>query len=299
MTKNETIKNYLKLHFIIFIWGFTGVLGKLIDSIDGSTLACWRMGIAFVGLMAFMAFRKISFAVDLKSLLKFMGIGLLIAAHWATFFIAIKVSNVSVALVCMSSSALFMSFIEPIIFKKKIVPYEIIFGLIVIAALFMIFKIESQYALGIGLALISAFLAALFTALNAIYIKTHNATKITTYEMLSGFVGLILFLVLFGDFSPANIIPEGNDWIYLLILALICTAYAFVVSVDIMKVVSPFTMAISVNLEPIYAIIMALFLFGEEEHMSTGFYFGGMILILTILANGLMKNRSNKKLKAA
>lgn len=298
MSNNQTITKYLKLHFIIFIWGFTGVLGKLI-SIDGTPLAWLRMGIAFVSLMIFMLFRKISFAIDLKTALKFIGIGLIIAVHWATFFIAIKVSNVSIALVCMSSSALFMAFIEPIIFKKKIVLYEIIFGLIVIGAILMIFKIEPQYALGIGLALLSAFLAALFTALNAIYIKTHNATKITTYEMLGGFVGLTIFLLLNGDFSTGNIVPTGNDWIYLLILALICTAYAFVVSVDIMKVVSPFTMAISVNLEPIYAIIMALIIFGEEEHMSTGFYLGGLILILTILANGLMKSRNNKKLKTA
>jgi drug/metabolite transporter (DMT)-like permease len=175
--------------------------------------------------------------------------------------------------------------------------YEIFFGLIVIGALVMIFKIEPQYAEGICYALISAFLAALFTAINAIYIKTHNATQITTYEMLGGFIGLSIFLLYIGEFNAENMIPVGDDWMYLLILALICTAYAFVVSVDIMKVVSPFTMAISVNLEPIYAILMALFIFGEEEHMSNGFYFGGMVLILTILANGIMKNRSEKTLK--
>jgi drug/metabolite transporter (DMT)-like permease len=294
---NEKIKNYLKLHFIIFIWGFTGVLGKLIDSLDGASLAWVRMGIAFLGLAVFMVIRKVSFKVDTRTLLKFLGIGIIIAVHWATFFIAIKVSNVSVALVCMSSSALFMAFIEPIIFRKKIVPYEIFFGLIVIGALVMIFKIEPQYAEGICYALISAFLAALFTAINAIYIKTHNATQITTYEMLGGFIGLSIFLLYIGEFNAENMIPVGDDWMYLLILALICTAYAFVVSVDIMKVVSPFTMAISVNLEPIYAILMALFIFGEEEHMSNGFYFGGMVLILTILANGIMKNRSEKTLK--
>ena len=118
--------------------------------------------------------------------------------------------------------------------------------------------------------------------------------------MLGGFIGLSIFLLITGGFNEgSNIVPIGNDWVYLLVLALICTAYAFVISVDIMKVVSPFTVAISVNLEPIYAIIMALMLFGEEEHMSVGFYLGGAILILTIVANGIMKNRNNKKLNPA
>ncbi|MBL4625603.1 MAG: EamA family transporter [Flavobacteriales bacterium] len=299
MTRSETIKNYIKLHFIIFIWGFTGVLGKLIESLDGATLAWVRMGVAFIALVAFMIVRKISFALDVKTKLRFLGIGTIIAVHWATFFIAIKVSNVSVALVCMSSSSLFMAFLEPIIFRKSIVPYEILFGIIVIGALFLIFKIEPQYALGIGLAVLSAFLAALFTAINARFIKSHSATQITVYEMLGGFIGLTIFLLISGGFSEGNIIPAASDWVYVLVLSLMCTAYAFVVSVDVMKVVSPFTLAISVNLEPIYAIIMALILFGEEEHMSAGFYGGGLILILTIIANGVMKNRSKNKLKQA
>lgn len=298
MKQTPTFKHYLQLHFVIFIWGFTGVLGKLI-SIDGAPLACIRMGIAFLGLAAFMAIRKISFKTDLKSMIKLLGIGVIIAIHWATFFIAIKVSTISVALVCMSSSALFMSFLEPLIMKKKIIPYEILFGMLVIGALLIIFKVESQYALGMGLALISAFLAALFTALNAIYIKSHNATKITTFEMLGGFIGLSIFLLLSEGISLENITPTASDWIYLLILALVCTAYAFVVSVDIMKVVSPFTVAISVNLEPIYAILMALIIFGEEEHMSTGFYFGSSVLILTIIGNAILKSRHNKKLDVA
>lgn len=298
MEQNEVIRNQIKLHFVVFIWGFTGVLGKLI-SIDGEPLAWIRMGLAFVGLALFMLLRKISFKTDFRTILKFIGIGLIVAVHWATFFMAIKASNVSVALVCMSSSALFMSFLEPLILKRRIDKWEIFFGLIVIGALVMIFEIEPQYKLGIALALTSAFLAALFTALNAIYIKEHNATKITTYEMLGGFLGLSAFMFISGNAFSEGSIPQPMDWIYLLILSLLCTAYAFVVSVDIMKVVSPFTVAISVNLEPIYAILMALVIFGEEEHMSAGFYTGAAVLILTILANAFMKGRQNKKLRAA
>ena len=215
-------KDQLKLHLIVFIWGFTGVLGKLI-TIDGGSLAWIRMGIAFFGLTLFMMLRKISFKISPKQLFILLGIGVIIAIHWATFFIAIKVSTVSVALVCMSSSALFMSFLEPIILKKKIVPYEMIFGGIVILAIWLIFEVETKYALGIGLALFSAFLAALFTALNAILIKNHNAIKITTYEMLGGCLGLAIFLSLNGTFEAANWIPSTNDWIYLFILGLVCT----------------------------------------------------------------------------
>lgn len=285
-------KDQITLHFIVFIWGFTGVLGKLI-SIEGSALAWIRMGIAFFSLFLYMLAKKMTFKASPKEVFAMLGVGLIIAVHWATFFIAIKVSTVSVALVCMSSSALFMSFLEPIILKRKIIGYEMLFGAVVIVALLFIFKMETQYAVGIGLALFSAFLAALFTAINAIFIKKHTATKITTYEMLGGFLGLGLFMVLSGDLN-GNWIPTTQDWMYLLLLGVVCTAFAFVASVAVMKSVSPFTVAISVNLEPIYAIIMALLIFKEEEYMSTGFYLGAAVLILTIFANGYLKVREKR-----
>jgi drug/metabolite transporter (DMT)-like permease len=287
-------KNQFKLHIIIFIWGFTGVLGKLI-TIEGATLAWIRMGIAFLGLAIFMFVKKISFSTPRKDLISMLVVGLIIAIHWATFFIAIKVSTVSVALVCMSSSALFMSFLEPLLMRKKLVPYEMIFGAVVVLALWLIFEVESTYALGIGLGIFSAFCAALFTALNAILIKKHNATKITTYEMLGGFIGLGIYLVFVDGFNGEDWLPTFSDWIYLLLLGLVCTAYAFEESIEIMKTISPFTIAISVNLEPIYAILMALVIFGEEEHMSPLFYVGALILILTILANALLKSKQRKK----
>lgn len=295
MTALNLNKDHLKLHLIVFIWGFTGVLGKLI-SIEGASLAWIRMGIAFVGLAGFMSFKKISFSVTRNELFSMLGIGLIIAIHWATFFIAIKVSTVSVALVCMSSSALFMSFLEPLFHKKRVDPFETLFGIIVIMALLLIFKVEYKYALGICLALFSAFCAALFTAINAVLVKTHNATKITTYEMLGGFLGLGIYLIATNTFAGYTWIPTATDWGYLLLLGLVCTAYAFVASVDIMRTLTPYTVSISVNLEPIYAILMALVIFGEEEYMSGGFYLGAAILILTILANAVLKSKQRKKL---
>jgi drug/metabolite transporter (DMT)-like permease len=286
-----TIKDYAKLHFIVFIWGFTGVLGKLI-SLDGVDTAWYRMIFAFLTLMIFAYYKKESLKTSLSSAFNFLIVGVIIAIHWATFFEAIKVSTVSVALVCMASSSLFTSFLEPIFFKRRIIWYETASGLIVIFGLYLIFEFESSYTLGIILALTSAFMAAFFTVINGILIKSHEAIKITTYEMLGGIIGISSYLFLFNDFSINGWSLSTSDLIYLLILAVVCTAYAFVESVEIMKRVSPFTVAISVNMEPIYAIIFALLLFGEEEHMSFGFYIGALVIIGTLIMNAIIRKKT-------
>ena len=287
--QGNKLKNYLHLHFIVFIWGFTAILGALI-SIDAIPLVWYRMSLAVVFIAIYFFIRKKSFKVDKNGLLKFAISGIIIAIHWITFFKAIKVSNVSVALVTMSTGAFFTSIIEPIFFKRKIKPIEILLGLLVIMGLYIIFNFQSQYTLGIIYALISAFLSALFAVLNGLFIKKYDANIISFYQLLFGALGITLYLLFTQKISIEFFQVSTNDWLYLIILSSFCTAYAFIASVQVMKYLTPYTVMLTINLEPIYAIILALIVFGEKEQMSTEFYYGAFIVLFVVLLNGILKN---------
>lgn len=291
MPKNN-LKNYLQLHFLVFIWGFTAILGALI-TIDAIPLVWYRMGLATLFVFVYILFTKLSLKISFKSMIKFIIGGVLIASHWIFFFLAIKVSNVSVALVSMSTGALFTSLIEPFFFKRKLIPLELLFGLIVVSGLYLIFNVESEYTLGIVYALIAAFLSALFTVLNGLYIKKHDATVISFYQLLFGVAFITVYVFATTGFTFKDFNLTNSDIFYLFILSSICTAYAFVISVKIMKFLTPYTVMLTINLEPIYAIILALIIFGDKEKMSPQFYIGAIIIIATIITNGLLKNKKN------
>ncbi|MDG1040275.1 MAG: DMT family transporter [Polaribacter sp.] len=284
------LKYFLQLHLIVFIWGFTAILGALI-SIDAVPLVWFRMLLAVLFILLYFIFTKKNFSIDKKSLLKFLFSGTIIAIHWITFFKAIKVSNISIALVTMSTGAFFTSLIEPLFFRRKIKAIEILLGLIVICGLYIIFSFETQYYLGIIYALISAFLAALFSVLNGVFVKKTDADVISFYQLFFGVAFVTVFLFFTGSFTSDFFNLKTSDWFYLLLLSSVCTAYAFIVSVKIMKHLTPYTVMLTTNLEPIYAIILALFIFGEKEKMNTGFYYGAFIVLFVVLLNGIIKNR--------
>jgi drug/metabolite transporter (DMT)-like permease len=295
MLGNRT-KNYLLLHLIVFIWGFTAILGALI-TIDAIPLVFFRMGLAVIFITIYFIFKKKSFYIDKRGLLKFLITGIIIALHWIFFFKAIKVSNVSVALVTMSTGAFFTSIIEPVFFKRKIKLLEIILGLIVIVGLYIIFNFESQYKLGIIYALISSFLGSLFAVLNGLFIKRYRADSISLYQLLFGTLFVTIYLFLNNSFSISFFSLQKLDWIYLFVLSSICTAYAFIASVKVMKYLSPYTVMLTINLEPVYAIILALFIFGDKEKMNPEFYLGACIVLGVVLINGIIKNKSVIKKK--
>ena len=218
--------------------------------------------------------------------------GIIIATHWVFFFKAIKVSNVSVALVTMSTGAFFTSLIEPIFFRRKIKPLEIILGLFVILGLYVIFNFESQYKLGIIYALISSFLGSLFAVLNGLFIKKYDANTISLYQLFFGAFFVLVYLLLSNRVSIDFFMLPTMDWVYLIVLSSVCTAYAFIVSVKVMKFLSPYTVMLTINLEPIYAIILALFIFGDKEKMNPEFYLGACIVLGVVLVNGIIKNRT-------
>lgn len=289
MPKTE-LKNYLYLHFLVFIWGFTAILGALI-SIDAIPLVWYRMFFAVILVFIYFIVKKKSLTVGPKALLKFFISGVIIAVHWIFFFSAIKVANVSVALIALSTGALFTSFLEPLFFRRRINFLELLFGLIVIAGLYIILNFEGEYTLGIIYALIASFLSVLFTVLNGLYVRKHTAEVISFYQLLFG-VGFITIYVLFTTgFSSEQFALKSSDFIYLFILSSICTAYAFIVSVKIMKHLTPYTVILTLNLEPVYGIILAVLIFGEKEKMSLQFYVGATVILLIVVINGILKNK--------
>ncbi|QVY67085.1 DMT family transporter [Polaribacter sp. Q13] len=297
--QENRLKNYLLLHLIVFIWGFTAILGALI-SLQAIPLVWYRMSLAVLFIVLYFIIKKKSFKVDNKGIVKFFVTGVIIALHWIFFFKAIKVSNVSVALVTMSTGAFFVALIEPVFFKRRINPLEMVLGLIVILGLYIIFNFESQYQLGIIYALISSFLSALFSVFNGLFIKKYEADTISLYQLTFGVLFISVYLLITNRFSVSFFVIPTSDWIYLFILSSICTAYAFIASVKVMKYISPYTVMLTINLEPVYAIILALFIFGDKEKMNPEFYFGAFIVLFVVLLNGIIKNKTviRNKLKA-
>jgi len=251
-----------------------------------------RMVIAYLALASMLFFRKKEL-VKREYLWQMYAVGVITAAHWATFFEALKVSNISVTLCCLASCSFFVSLIQPFFLKTKLKFYEVVLGLFVILGIYIIFTFESDYSLGIILSLISSFLAAIFSVWNAKFIKHNSAFSITLNEMLAGSIAMILYYILTGDFSLQEIIPVGIDWFYIMILGIFCTAIAFLLGTEVLKKLSPFTVSISINLEPVYAILLALYIFGESEVMSLEFYIGASIILATIMANAFLKSKES------
>ncbi|MCF6133180.1 DMT family transporter [Flavobacterium wongokense] len=287
---NDNLKSYLHLHLIVFIWGFTAVLGALI-SLDALPLVWFRMlfAVGFIGIYIY--FKKLSIRITPKVFLQFICSGFIIALHWFTFFHAIKISNISITLACLSTGAFFASLLEPILYGKKIVYYEVFFGLLVIIGLYIIFNVEGNYFWGMLTALSSAFLSALFAVINSKLVQKHEATVISFYELSGGVIFFTLLLLATQSFSSDFFMLDAKDFMYLMVLSSVCTAYAFIASTSVMKFLSPYTVMLTINLEPIYGIILAVLIFEEKEKMSFEFYIGAFVILLTVILNGILKSR--------
>ena len=283
-----------RLHLIVFLWGFTAILGKLIHA-NAEVLVFYRMLFASVFLYLFIRIiKKDSIKVSKKLLLKLVGIGSLMAFHWLFFFSSIKVSNVSIALSCLGTSTLFAALLEPLIFKRKIDVSEIVMGIVIVICISLIFKVEFQYKLGIIYGLICALLGTIFSVFNGkLYGKTSSG-NIIFYEIFGGFLVISLYYVFSGQISQIGEISY-RDLALLTLLASVFTAYPMFESVNLMKYISPFTLILTVNLEPIYGIILAFFIFGESEKMSAVFYGASLVMILAIVINGVIKARKQSK----
>ena len=289
MQKNK-IKSLIHFHFIVFIFGFTAILGSLI-SISSLSLVWYRMLIAVMCLLIILPLLKKKLIIPKSLFFKLLFCGILISLHWVFFFKAIKASNVSITLSILSLGAFMTSFLEPLFYKKKIIFYEVFLGLLVVLGTAIIFKTQFKYIEGIIYSLISVIFSVLFTLINGKLVGQASSYTISLYELLGGFITLSFILILSNDFNTELFVLKNNDFLWLLILGTICTAYAFVVSVDVMKHLSPYSLMLSINMEPIYGILLASLFLNESKNMSYQFYIGFSFIFLAVILNGILKIR--------
>jgi len=274
-------KNLVILHFTVFIWGFTGILGALI-SISAVSLVWYRVLIASVSLFLYFKFNKTAFKIDRKTFFKLLFTGALVGGHWILFFASIKLSTVAVSLVCLSSITLFTAIFEPLINKTRISKLEIFAGLLIITGIIIIFKFESKYTKGIEAGLSSAVCASLFAIINSRQVKKIEAPVIAFYELTGAFLWITIYLLFTSGFNRSMFLSNA-DIGYLLILGTICTSLAYVAGVSVMRELSAFRVALITNLEPVYGILLAFLFFKDMNKMTLGFWAGAIIILSTIL----------------
>jgi drug/metabolite transporter (DMT)-like permease len=290
-------KNLLLLHFIVFIWGWSPILGKLInlEGIIAYQLVWFRMLLTVITVAIYLLTIKQSIKLPKQDIYKLIGVGIIIAFHWFCFYNAINISNVSVTLVAFATGTLFTSIVEPIFYKRKIIRYEIAFGMIIIGAIAMIFQVETQYAWGIIFGMLAALTSSFFTVFNGLLVQRIPSPVIAIYELGGGFLALTVYLFFKGEFHPQFFDISNGGWIWLAILSVLGTAYPFIASVNLMKKISPYTVMLTVNLETVYGIIIAFLLWKKDEVMSSGFYLGTFIILAVIFGNGILKNYLKKE----
>lgn len=284
---NATTKAFLQLHIAVFLAGFTGVLGRLIHLNEG-WLVWYRMLLSTLILVLILLFSKKSILIERKYLLQCIAVGGMIALHWVFFYGSIKYANVSIALVCFAATGSFTALLEPLIYKRRIDLFEILLGLLVLLGIFFIFHFDVQYKTGILLGVAAAFLSALFPIFNKRIIQKVPAANLTLYELGGGWLVLSLLLPFYLQFSPAaTAIPSLSDWFWLLMLSMFCTVLAFQLSVSALKKISAFTANLTYNLEPVYGIALAFFIYHENKELGKGFYWGISLILLSVLIQTL------------
>ncbi|WEA01028.1 DMT family transporter [Mucilaginibacter sp. SJ] len=279
-TPSTLNKNLIILHFTVFVWGFTGILGALI-TISAVQLVWYRVFIAFISLFLYFKFNKTDFKVDRKTLIKLVFTGAIVGGHWILFFAAIKLSTVAVTLVCLSSITLFTAIFEPLINKKSISKLEILAGILIITGIVLIFKFESRYTKGIITGLASAVCASLFSIINSRQVQKVQAPVIAFYELSGAFVWISIYLFITSGYTRAMLLKPA-DIGYLVLLGTVCTSLAYVAGVSVMRELSAFRVALITNLEPVYGIIMSFIFFGDMNKMTLGFWGGALLILSTI-----------------
>lgn len=287
-------KHFLLLHLIVFIWGFSPILGRFI-LIDTYSLVWYRLLITVAVMYGYIRFTKVNLKIPLASVLKLSGIGIIILIHWLCFYGAIKVSNISVTMVSFSTGTLFSALIEPLFYKRKIRVYELVIGLVIILGIGFIFTIETKYWLGIILGMLASLTAAFFGVMNGLMIRKNEATVISFYELFAALTGLSIIMLFTGQINPAFFQLDAQSIIGLLILALVCTVFPFIASVNLYKHISPYTQILTVNLETVYGILWAIIFYQENREVKPGFYIGVLIILAAVFINPIIKKHLEKK----
>lgn len=288
------IKDYLLLHLLIIFWGFTSILGVL-SSLEAPVLVIYRTGISFVTLLVILRYSGQSFDWPRIQVGLIAAAGLLTAFHWTTFFASAQISNVSTCLAGMSTTALWTSLLEPLFFRKKFEVRELLLSLMVSCGLIIIYKSDLSMALGLSISVVSAIACSLFSIINRNLVRNQSSLFLTTWEMGFAFTGCLLALPLLLASGLATkglqILPSGWDWVNILFLAWVCTVFAYTVSVELMKKFTAFAMNLTVNLEPVYGILLGLIIFGQKEKMEPLFYVGLLLILAGVFIYPFLRQK--------
>ncbi|MCS6968010.1 MAG: DMT family transporter [Cytophagales bacterium] len=284
------LRDYLQLHLIVLLWGFTAILGLLV-SIPALELVFYRTLMAVIGLAILLKIQKRSISLPFSTVGRLMLTGALVGLHWVLFFASARLASASICLAGMATGSLWTSMIEPLASKKSVKWYEVGSGLLIIAGLYVIFRFEINHIAGLLLAIGSALLAAIFTVINSHFTRKYHHHIITFYEMVGAWLIVLISLPLYGIFTsqPLQMAPSSIDWIWIAILAWICTVYAYATAVELMKRLSAFAVNLTVNLEPVYGIALAAAIFHEYQQLTVGFYAGAAIILFAVLSYPFLK----------
>lgn len=289
--------DYFKLHLIVFIWGFTAILGALI-SIPSVEMVFLRTLLAAAGMGLFMLATGKRFDAGGGDAVKLLFTGFIVAIHWIAFFASARVSNVSVSLVGFSTASLWTSFIEPLAYKRKVKGIEVLLACAVIGGLYIVFTFSFHFRTGLLLGILAGFTSSVFAVINSKMVKRVSAYSITFFEMTGATLGILLFFPMYlSTWSARGTLSLSltyADWFYLLMLALVCTVYAYAASVELMKRLSVFFIQLTVNLEPLYGFLLAVLIFGEKEKMHANFYIGSAVILSAVVAYPFLKKRFTK-----
>lgn len=276
-------RSLLQLHLFVFLAGLTAPIGNLIQ-LNGLVLVFYRMLLTVLVLFPIYLMYQNKAQVPLKEKARLMLIGVLIAIHWVCFYGSIKLANVSIALVCISSVGIFTAFLEPIFLKTKFIWNDIYIGLLSLIGIFFIFQFDIHFRTGILVGLVSALFASIFTIINKRLTTEHSTQTIQTFEMMGGLGFLTMVILAMNAYQQSSfILPTSQDWFWLIILALVCTVLANHLMLNALKKISAFTMNVTLNLEPVYGIMIAILLFQEQKQMGKGFYIGIVLIAVSVL----------------
>lgn len=294
-------KDFVQLHFLVFLWGFTAILGKLI-SIPAVEMVFFRTLLACLGMGGVILLLKHTFKVAPSDFFKLLGIGLIVALHWLSFFISGRIANPSTSLVGFATCSLWAAFIEPLMKKNKIQAIEVGLGVVVVVGLYIIFSFDFKYPLGLAFGILAGLTAALFGVINSKMVTRVSSYTITFYEMLGATLGVALFFPIYLAYwapeESLHLSPSAIDWVYLAVLAFVCTVYAYTVAINLTRRLSVFFIQLTLNLEPVYGIILALLVFGQQEVMGVSFYAGTLVILGAVIAYPYLKKRFNSTFPA-
>lgn len=277
-------KALIQIHLAVLLWGFTGVLGRAI-LLDAPVLVWYRMLLTAVFMAVILFYRKQWVRIAPRDMVQLALVGCLMGLHWVAFYGSIKYANASIALVCLSTASVFTSLLDPLVNKSRHDKIEILLGLLALSGVYFIYQFQQFYGLGIVFGVIAAILSSVFTVLNKRIAGRYPARTMVFYEMGTGWILITLLMPLYMNYKPeAALIPAGWDWIFLVILSLCCTVWAQSLALNALKHISSFTATLSVNLEPVYGILLAFLFFQENKELHGGFFLGmGLILLSVIL----------------